>query len=129
MTKKRTAMEIQSRLGEFLALKEGWLEGEGKAITPAAIAAAVILLQPANERPEFPPASIYPTPEGGVQAEWVTEKWLTDVNFPPEGLPARGEATPTDSGLDAQATIRTVDELVRFVLDPRSFVVRGGADL
>jgi hypothetical protein len=44
---------------ELQALKRGWLDGEGEAITQAAIRKAEMLLTP----------HVYPTPEGGISIE------------------------------------------------------------
>lgn len=37
---------MSDRLSDISALKDGWLDGEGKAVTPAALAKAKALLNP-----------------------------------------------------------------------------------
>ena len=64
-------LDVPSRLDELRSLKDGWLDGEGKAPEPA-------LLDWLSEKfdRDFPDAlplpHVYPTPEGGIQAEWST---------------------------------------------------------
>lgn len=62
-------MDIDSRLSELLQLKDGWIEGKGKAIDPSG---AEWLLQGFRENYEatLPLPRLFPTLEGGVQAEW-----------------------------------------------------------
>lgn len=64
-------LDVAARLDEFLALKEGWLDGRlGKAPEPDHLR----WLQRAFEN-HYPEELVlpwlYPTAEGGVQAEWV----------------------------------------------------------
>lgn len=55
---------VEARLTRLAALEPGWLDGEGEAITPEAIAAA------RDAGRLFAGAGIFPIPEGGVQLEW-----------------------------------------------------------
>lgn len=50
---------IDDRLEELRALKPGWLNGEGEAITEAALRKATALLAP----------HVYPMPDGGISIE------------------------------------------------------------
>jgi hypothetical protein len=54
-----TIYDLPAILLDLQALKRGWLNGEGEAITQTAISKAEQLLTP----------HIYPTPEGGVSIE------------------------------------------------------------
>ena len=66
------SMDIGARLDEFKLLKNGWLEGQGRA--PKAdhldwLAESFDSFFP----DELPTPYFYPTPDGGVQAEWTIE--------------------------------------------------------
>jgi hypothetical protein len=56
------------RIEELLALKPGWLDGEGQAPSAPVLLAAGRLV----DSIPCPPGTvrIYPTPEGGVELEW-----------------------------------------------------------
>jgi hypothetical protein len=91
------ATEVQAlweRLSTLAELSDGWLDGDGLAPTELALALArqvlarLLVEAPAIERPK-----VFPTLDGGVQAEWVFGLWAADVAFRPEG-----------GGLDAVAT-------------------------
>ena len=62
-------LDVPSRLGELRELENGWLDGEGVAPDPEFLdwlSATFDRLYP----DELPLPYIYPTIEGGVQAEW-----------------------------------------------------------
>lgn len=63
------ALDIPARLDELRALKDGWLEGQGQAPLNEGLA---WLSQTFGQRyPEdLPLPFLYPTAEGGIQAEW-----------------------------------------------------------
>ncbi len=66
--------DVGVRLDEFRNLKNGWLDGKGLA--PAKDGLAWLLEQfetMYSEELETP--YLYPTPEGGVQAEWTIGSW------------------------------------------------------
>lgn len=60
---------VSVRLNEFLALKDGWLDGKGKAPSKVGLDwfSATFETQYPDELP-FP--YVYPTAEGGIQIEW-----------------------------------------------------------
>lgn len=62
-------LDIELRLSELLSLKDGWMDGKGKAIEATG---AEWLLQGFRENYEatLPLPRLFPTLEGGVQAEW-----------------------------------------------------------
>lgn len=63
------SLDIPTRLDEFRDLKDGWLEGEGVAPSPDGLD----WLTETFDRyfpDDLPLPYLYPTPEGGVQAEW-----------------------------------------------------------
>lgn len=63
------ALDIPARLDEFKTLKDGWLEGHGKAPSHEGlnwVATAFKRFYPA----ELPLPYLFPNEEGGIQAEW-----------------------------------------------------------
>lgn len=63
------ALDIPARLDEFRDMKDGWLEGEGVAPSLEGLD----WLATGFDRyfpDDLPLPYLYPTPEGGVQAEW-----------------------------------------------------------
>lgn len=63
-------LDVVARLDEIAALSDGWLDGEGMAPSRAGTEWLASWLS-ASEMAEFPMPRLYPTPEGGVQAEWT----------------------------------------------------------
>ncbi len=62
-------MDITARLEELRSLKDGWLEGGGRALSHRGLdwlSRSFSLYYPEN----LPLPYLYPTEEGGVQAEW-----------------------------------------------------------
>ncbi len=62
--------QIGYRLRELLNLKDGWLDGKGKALDRerlSSLNATFAQLYDSN----LPIPSLYPTPEGGILAEWL----------------------------------------------------------
>jgi hypothetical protein len=65
-------LDIAARLEEFRSIEDGWLEGEGKAPFPDGLD---WLAQLFDQRypDDLPIPHLYPTAEGGIQAEWSQE--------------------------------------------------------
>jgi hypothetical protein len=61
---------LDARLTQIEDLQPGWLDGEGQAPTPAVIRHAYATLADLLRR-NVPRPRLYPTPDGGVQAEWT----------------------------------------------------------
>lgn len=62
-------LDVATRIDEFKTLADGWLDGKGLAPSHAGLdwlAGAFAQSYP----DDLPPPYLYPTPEGGVQAEW-----------------------------------------------------------
>ncbi|WP_232293363.1 RNA polymerase sigma factor [Stigmatella aurantiaca] len=74
--------EVESRLKEFEDLEPGWLDGkEGEVPSKEGIAwvRRIILALMASYKVPLP--YLYPTPEGGVQAEWSFKPWEVSAEF------------------------------------------------
>ena len=63
------SLDITARLEELRALKDGWLEGDGQTLSREGLDWLLRTFE--RHYPEnLPPPYLYPTEEGGVQAEW-----------------------------------------------------------
>ncbi len=75
---------LDNRIAELAELKPGWLDGAGAPLTLAALEKARITLTELLLL-DAPRPHIYPTPEGGVQAEWAAGAHEISVTFEPDG--------------------------------------------
>lgn len=108
------APEVQrvwDRLRSFERITDGWLEGEGRAPTQLALARAqevlarLLIDHRGVERPH-----VFPSPQGGVQAEWVIGQWAAEICFDPEDGSIEAEATHGDTG-EERPTLFTKDRV------------------
>ena len=67
-------LDISTRLSELSMLKDGWLDGKGLAPNKTGLDWLSKSFDE-NFRADLPLPHIYPTPEGGVQAEWTIGTW------------------------------------------------------
>lgn len=58
------------RLKELSELEDGWLDGEGKNISPQVLDLAEKILKQLIVDLNVPTPHLYPTEEGGISAEW-----------------------------------------------------------
>jgi hypothetical protein len=66
---------LRQRLEHLAELEDGWY-GEGtKAPTEASLAAAFKYLY------WLPYGAVFPTKDGGIQAEWSTKRWGLEMEF------------------------------------------------
>jgi hypothetical protein len=63
-------LDIPMRVAELSQLKEGWLDGGGLALHPDGLQWFADTFERSYDY-ELPLPHLYPTPEGGVQAEWM----------------------------------------------------------
>lgn len=72
--------DLAARLEELAGLKDGWLNGKGSALDRERLK-----LLAGNFRTYFdialPLPHLYPTPEGGVLAEWTLGHWAISVDI------------------------------------------------
>ncbi len=107
-----------SRLKELILLSEGWLDGDGLSVQPAA-AKVADMLRVVLENTDTEAPYLYPTPEGGLQAEWfVSEKKLeVTLSIVPDGSVllvwiAPGQEKEEHLAADA-VTMETLAALIR----------------
>ena len=75
---------LDRRLLEIQELRAGWLDGEGLAPSYAAVRLARIVLADLL-RSDAPRPRVYPTVEGGIQAEWTSGNVESSIIFQPDG--------------------------------------------
>lgn len=90
-------LDIETRVEELAQLQDGWLDGKGSALDRTAL---MCLAQAFDERfgPELPLPYLYPTPEGGVQAEWTLGRWEVSLEITLPTLNADYQAVHTSTG-------------------------------
>ena len=63
-------MDVPAQLSELREMEDGWLDGEGVAPGHELAGLAVQPDSTVATRNDLPLPHVYPTVEGGVQAEW-----------------------------------------------------------
>lgn len=121
------AVDIQKlwdRIGSFEQILDGWLDGAGIAPTVASIAQAKeVLSRVLADCPTVSRPTAYPTPSGGIQAEWVFGSWAVDLKFNHLGTQMILDATNADTGEDKNAMF-SADEVNRNGATPLSEFLR-----
>lgn len=108
------AQVVLDRIAELATLQDGWLYGDGLAISEESrTRAAWVLSWLLSSCPQLPAPGVYPTPEGGVQAEWVLNDVLAEVVF--QGEAFTGVAVVVSTSEECQFPGGTVGELQEWV--------------
>lgn len=78
------SLDIETRLDDLAQLQDGWMDGKGHVLDRTALQR---LAQAFDEHfaPDLPLPYLYPTAEGGVQAEWTLGDWEVSLDI---ALPA-----------------------------------------
>ena len=63
-------LDVSTRLDELSALRDGWLDGEGMALNPDGLRWFANSFEQYYDE-KLPLPRLYPTAEGGIQAEWT----------------------------------------------------------
>lgn len=94
-------LDIPSRLEELRQLKDGWLEGEGRAPSREGMEwLSQVFAQYYPDDLQLP--YLYPTPSGGIQAEWSLATSEVSLNIDLEAYTANWHALAMES--DAEST-------------------------
>jgi len=67
-------LDVTLRLEELASLKDGWLDGKGRAPAPEKLRQLASLFD-ASFDADLSLPHLYPTPEAGIQAEWSFGDW------------------------------------------------------
>ena len=65
---------IPARIAELKLLKDGWLDGKGKALGSNSLDWLSESFDQLYDQ-KLPLPRLFPTPEGNIQAEWVFNEW------------------------------------------------------
>ena len=97
-------LDIETRLEELAQLQDGWLDGKGRAPDRASL---IRLAQAFDEgfSPDLSLPYLYPTPEGGVQAEWTLGRWEVSLEITLPTLNADYQAVHTATGETREQTL------------------------
>lgn len=74
------SLDVRSRLKELSRLQEGWLNGEGHVLSKEGLLRLGKSFA-ASFDAGLPLPFLYPTPEGGIQAEWSVNGWAVTVEI------------------------------------------------
>lgn len=72
------ALDVPLRLGELAQLEDGWLDGKGYAPPKDGLEWFSRTFENLYS-PVLPLPHVYPTPEGGIQAEWDLGEWSVSL--------------------------------------------------
>jgi hypothetical protein len=116
-----TPNDLRARTEELKALQRGWLGGEeGQPLDADALTSLAHLLVDLHEQEEMPVPYLYPTPTGGVQAEWTIGPWELSATFDFASGDVELDAvdTQTGAGKEEHTTTQSPEgrlALVKFV--------------
>jgi len=86
--------DTESRLEALALLKDGWLNGEGRALDSASLVRLAKIFDKSFSR-SLPQPYFYPTLEGGVRAEWTLGDWEVSLDIALPSLVAHYQAVNT----------------------------------
>ena len=101
------ALDVSSRLDDLRKLQDGWLDGEGKA-------PEVDFLDWVSQRfehgfpAELPLPYVYPTPGGGIQAEWSLSSCEASLEIDPHSKVGEWHLLNRDTNEDTVETLNLV---------------------
>ena len=116
------------RIDELSLLNKGWFDGDqGEFLNITSVCNAKYLLtQLILDYPSLPTPYVYPTPEGGLQAEWtIKNTWALEVLFSHSGIISDFEATNIVTGEERKyeigfAALHTISHNMQYFLSSLS---------
>ena len=95
-------LDIETRLEELARLQDGWLDGKGRAPDHAALQRLAQAFEDHYD-PELPFLPyLYPTAEGGVQAEWTIAEWDVSLDITLSDMTAQYQALNLKTGVSRE---------------------------
>lgn len=91
-------MDVAARIDELSLLRDGWLDGRGQTLDRRQLDRLVTLFD-LNYSSELPLPHIYPTAEGGVQAEWSIGPWEATLEIRLETMMADYQAYDVEADI------------------------------
>ena len=98
-------LDVETRLEELASLKDRWLNGRGIALDRTALKTLSEEFEN-NFDSSLPLPHLYPTPEGGVLAEWTFGKWAVSLEIETTSLTAQYEALNITSDESSEVTLQ-----------------------
>ena len=104
---------VWQRIDQLAQVPEGWMNGAGEAPGDAVRARArEVLARLLVDHPEVPRPKVFPTPDGGLQAEWVFDRIAADARFSPRDGAIEADAVDADRATTWDRTF-TAEEVRR----------------
>ena len=102
-------LDIETRLEELAALKDRWLDGKGVALDRTGLRALSEAFEE-NFASDLPLPYLYPTPEGGVLAEWTLEPWAVslEIEIPSQTAQYQAANLSSDESTDLELNLSDV---------------------
>lgn len=89
---------LWQRIDQLAEVPEGWMNGAGEAPGDAVRARArEVLARLLVDHPEVPRPKVFPTPDGGLQAEWLFDRVAAEARFSARDGTIEAEAADADS--------------------------------
>ena len=94
-------LDVETRLEELATLRDRWLNGQGFTLDKAGLKALAEAFEQHFDS-ELPLPYIYPTPEGGVLAEWSLGQWAVslDIALPSQAAQYQALNLASDQAID-----------------------------
>ena len=102
-------MRKGGRCMELLDLAPGWLDGEGRPPSRKLLDLVGEWLE-AHQRNNGQQPRLFPTPEGGVEAEWRIGRLVLSIEFDPSSATAEWHALDLDQGTVDEQRVALQDE-------------------
>lgn len=111
---------IDVRIAEIAELREGWFGPGSPPLDPNGLRAFKVFLNSALVRGRIPAPYIYPTPDGGAQAEWSFPTWEVSAtaSLKTGELYLHATHLESDQSRTAETTLATaeaVDDFLKFM--------------
>ena len=98
------ALDVRRRIGELRQLPEGWLDGKGLAPDPQGLTWLAEQFD-AFDSARLPRPYLFPTPEGGVLAEWPQNPWSLSLEIDLSARTGRWHALDLDTDTEETAEL------------------------
>lgn len=102
--------KLWDRLKTLEEVPDGWLDGDGRTPTAEVLMfARLVLSRLLVDHRSIPRPKVFPTPDGGLQAEWVLGSWAAEARFSPSSEYIVLEATNADTMQDSEHLLEPGD--------------------
>jgi hypothetical protein len=106
---QRLVERLEHRMKELEALKPGWYDGEGEAPSKEALDWLQGILLEMMEQHSLPYPTLFPMPEGGIEADWRIRPWYVTAEFDLMTRSAYLHAAQVESGEVETLTIQFLE--------------------